>query len=153
MDVLQVTELDTADISLLVTGWIRITHQLSSQKHNSFDSELKMIANKEIVKGWANILYHHCIKAIFHAKPMDIGDPSPSTKLHIDMILVMQGVILSSHQLKFNDDIFLRQNIMCKTYSICLWICEPIKEVQGNALNVQESPVDICPFNLYLPAM
>jgi hypothetical protein len=25
--------------------------------------------------------------------------------------------------------------------------------VQGNALNVQESPVDICPFNLYLPAM
>jgi hypothetical protein len=122
MDVLQAMELNAADISLLVTGWIQITHQLSGQKHDGFDSELKMTANKEIIKGWANILYHHCIKAIFHAKPMDTGDASPSTKLRIDMILVMQGAILSFHQLKFNNNIFPKQNIMCKIYctvSVC----------------------------------
>jgi hypothetical protein len=50
MDVLQATELDTADISPLEIAWNQITHQLSSQEQDSFDRELKTIANKEILK-------------------------------------------------------------------------------------------------------
>lgn len=106
MDVLQATKLDAVYVSPLVTGWNQITHQLSSKEQDGFDCELETTANKEILKGWAEILNHHRIKAGFHAKPTDKGDPNPSTKLRIDLIFVMQGVILSFHWLEFNDDIF-----------------------------------------------
>jgi hypothetical protein len=120
MDVLQATELDAADISPLMTGWNQITHQLPSQEQDSFDRELETRANKEILKGWAERLNHHCIKAVFYAEPTDTGDPSPSAKLCIDTILVIQGVIPSIHRLEFNDNIFPRQNIMRRIYFICL---------------------------------
>ena len=67
-----------------------------------------MTVNKEILKGWAEILNHYHIKASFYAIPMDTVDPSPSTKLCIDLILMLQGVILSFHWLEFNGDIFLQ---------------------------------------------
>jgi hypothetical protein len=127
MDVLQATELEAADISPLVTGWNQITHHLPSQEQDSFDRELKMTANKEILKEWAKILNHHCIKAGFYAKPTHVGDPSPSAKPRIDMILVIQSVIFSFHRLEFNDDIFLQQNIMRKIYFICSQVCETNK--------------------------
>ena len=117
----------TQHISPLITGWNQITHQLPSQERDSFDRELEMTANKEILERWAERLNHHCIKAVFYAEPMDTGDSSPSAKLHIDTILVIQGVIPSFHRLEFNDDIFPRQNIMRKKYFICLQVCEPNK--------------------------
>jgi hypothetical protein len=95
---------------------LQATEQLPSQEQDGFDRELKMTANKEILKGWAKILNHHCIKAGFYAKPTHAGDPSPSAKPRIDMILVIQSVIFSFHRLEFNDDIFLQQNIMRKIY-------------------------------------
>ena len=128
MDVLEAIELDAADISPLVTSQNQITHQLPSQEQDSFDQELKMTANKEILKGWAKILNHHCIKAGFYAKPTDTGDSSPSTKLLIDTTLMMQGGILSFHQLEFNDNTFPQQNIICKIYFICSQVCEPNKK-------------------------
>jgi hypothetical protein len=130
MDVLQATELDTADISPLETGWNQITHQLPSQEQDSFNHKLETTVNKKILKGWAKRLNHHCIKAVFYAKPMDTGDPSPSPQsleLRIHTILVFQGVILSFHRLEFNDNIFPRQNIMRKMYFICPQVCEPNK--------------------------
>jgi len=153
MDVLQATELNAADISPLVTGRNQITHQLHSQEQDSFDRELKTTANKEILKGWAKILNRHCIEAGFHAKPTDIGDPSPSTKLRIDTILMMQSAILSFHRLEFDDDIFPRQNIMRKIYFICSQVCKPINDVRRNSSDVREGPDVIRPLNLYLPAM
>jgi hypothetical protein len=106
MDVLQATKLDATDISLLVTCWNQITHQLPSQEQDGFDRELETTANKEILKGWAKMINHHYMKASFYAKPTDTGDPSPSAKLLIDTILVTQGVILSFHRLEFYDDTF-----------------------------------------------
>ena len=86
----QATELDAADIiSQLMTTRNQVTHQLHSQKQDSFDRELKTTANEEILKGWAEILNNHCLKVGFRAKPMNTGDSSPSTKLRIDTMLVM----------------------------------------------------------------
>ena len=90
MDVLQTTKLDAADISLLVmTAWNQMTHQLPSKEQDSFDRKLKMTATKEILKGWAEIVEHHYIKARFRAKPTDTGNSSPSTELCVDAMLVM----------------------------------------------------------------
>ncbi len=86
-----------------------------------------MTVNKEILKRWAKRLNYHCIKAVFYAKPMDIGNFSSSTELHIDTILVIQGVIPSFHRLKFNNNIFIQQNIIYKIYFIYLQVCEPNK--------------------------
>ncbi len=88
MDVLQMMELDAVDISPLVTAWNQMTHQLPSKEQDSFDHELKTTANKEILKGSAEILEHHYIKARFHAKPTDTGDSSPSTELCVDTMFV-----------------------------------------------------------------
>jgi hypothetical protein len=123
MDKLQTTELDAADISRLVTACNQITHQLLSQEQDGFDRELKTTANKEILEGCPETFNHHCIKAAFHAKPTDTGDSSPSKKLRIDMILVIQGTIIPFHRLEFNDDVFSQQDIMRKIYFICSQAC------------------------------
>ena len=127
MDEMQATELDTADMSPLVTGCNQITYQLPSQERDCLDRELKTPSNKKILEGWAETIKHHCIETGFHTKPMDTGDPSPYAKLRIDMILVIQGVILSFHRLEFNNDILPRQDIFCKIYFICSQVCEPNK--------------------------
>jgi hypothetical protein len=54
---------------------------------------------------------------------MDTGDSSPSKKLHIDMILMIQGTIIPFHWLEFNNDVFPQQDIMCKIYFICSQAC------------------------------
>jgi hypothetical protein len=85
----------------------QITHQLPSQEQDSFYCELKLTTNEDILKGWAETLNHHCIKAGFHTKPTNTGDPSPSTKLREDPMLVIQGVIVSFHRLELDNNIFL----------------------------------------------
>jgi hypothetical protein len=62
--------------------------------------------NKKILKGRAETIKRHCMKAGFHTKPTDVGDPSPSTQLCINMMLVAQDMILSFHPLEFDDNIF-----------------------------------------------
>jgi len=89
MDMPQATELEAADISPLVTILNLMTHQLPGQGHDSFDRELETTANKEILKGWGETIKHHHVKARFHAKPMDTGNSSPSTKLRVDTMLVI----------------------------------------------------------------
>jgi hypothetical protein len=89
MGVLQVAELGAVDVSLpVVVTEVEFTHQLPSQKQHSLDYELEIAANKEVLKGQAEAVDRHHIKARFHTKPMDMRDTSPSLKLCIDIELV-----------------------------------------------------------------
>jgi len=106
MDVLQATELGIVDISpSVVVSEVEFTYQLPSQKQYSLDREFEMAANKEMLKGLAETVDCHCIKASFHTKPMDTRDTAPSLKLCVDMELMAQGVDLSFNALKFNNDV------------------------------------------------
>ena len=54
MDILQATELDIADISPSVkASEIKYINQLPSQEQNSSSRKIKMVVNKEVLKGWA----------------------------------------------------------------------------------------------------
>ena len=84
---------------------VEFTHQLPGQKQYSLDHEPEAALNKEVLKRLAKAIDCHCIKTIFHTKPMDSRDTSPSLKLCVDMKLVVQGMNCFFDLLKFNDDV------------------------------------------------
>jgi hypothetical protein len=54
---------------------------LPSQKQNSFEHKVKIAANKEILKRWAETVNCHYIETRFCAKPMDKRDAGPFVEL------------------------------------------------------------------------
>jgi hypothetical protein len=60
---------------------------------------------KEVFKGWAEAVNHHHIESCFCAKPTGTRDAGCSSKLLVNMELVLQGTVLSVEWLEFNHDI------------------------------------------------
>ena len=105
MDILQATELDTAEVSKVTILEADFTDQLASKEQNSFQSELIMGLNKEVIKGWAEAFGHHRIKARFHTKPKSTRDTGAVVKLPINLKLVVEHTGFPSHLFKFNDNV------------------------------------------------
>lgn len=97
-----------------MTSEVRFTYKLPSQEQDSLHRELKTGADKEIVERWAKAIDCHYIEAGFRAKPMYNRNAGPSVKLLADKELMLQGVIVSFHGLKFKNDRFPRKNIARK---------------------------------------
>ena len=95
MDVLQAVELPVATAQLS-PGYDteNITYQLASKEQDSFQRELKITFNKEVIKRWAKAFDHHCIEASFCTKPMCARDTDAFAKLCVNTNFVVQGMDL-----------------------------------------------------------
>jgi len=83
-------KLDIAHINpSVVTSEVKFTYKLSSQKQNSLDHELKIVANKDVFERWAKAIDCHYIEARFCAKIMYKRDANPSVKLLVDKELML----------------------------------------------------------------
>ncbi len=89
VDILEVTELDGAEVRQIITLEVKFTHKLARQEQDGSQSELKTVLNKEFRKGGAKAFGHHCIEASFCAKPMSTRDTNASLQLHVDLKLVV----------------------------------------------------------------
>ncbi len=105
VDILHATELDTAEVSKVTILEADFTDQLAGEEQDSFQSELIMVLNKEVVKGWAEAFGHHRIKARFHTKPKSTRDTGAVVKLPINLKLVVERTGFPSHLFEFNNDV------------------------------------------------
>ena len=111
-----------------------------------------MAANKKDIKWWTKMIHSHCIETSLSAKPIDARDLTSATKFLVNTKFMSYGILFCVHRLKFNNNIFPRQDVLCKVcFAYRSWIkCDRCNTIALDSPN-EPKPILLC--SLYLPSI